>query len=72
MDAHRQRLLPGFHPEYIRIDATQKPDGDWDVRVYGTSGPGFVSVADSDLYESLVGYEVLDVASAALTALLGL
>lgn len=63
--------LPGFEPGYIRLDATRQPDGSWAVRVWGVDGPGFVSARDSDLYEHLASWEVLDVANATLMTMLG-
>ena len=66
------RPLPGFEPAYIRIDVTRTPAEGYSVRVFACEGPGFVAVADSDLYESLVAFEVTDVVAASLMTLLRL
>lgn len=67
----RQPHLPGHEPAYIRMDVTRKPSGGYDVRYYSADGPGFISVHDSDLYEDLVSYEVLDVVDVLLSTSLG-
>lgn len=66
-----QPTLPGHEPPYVRLDVTQRPDGLRDVRVYATDGPGFVSAADSELYEALTAGEVVDVIDGVLATLLG-
>lgn len=66
------RVLPDFGPDYFRLDVTRGPHGDYDLRVFVAAGPGFCSAADSDLYDRLTAGEVVDVADAVLSSLLGL
>lgn len=62
----QQRVLPGFHPGYIRIDLTDTATEGWSVRIWACDGPGFVHARDSEDYHNLTLREAHDVVEATL------
>lgn len=62
MDRH----LPGFAPEYLRIEVDRQTDGTLLVQVMAASDRRFLSAADRATYELLGEAEALDVIAAVL------
>ena len=62
MDRH----LPGFAPEYLRIEIHRQADGTLLVEVLAASDRRYLSSADRTSFDQLGELEALDVISATL------